>query len=94
MLCSQTTDTSIELYWHHGVLRSRPSSGPPPSVHIPIVEEFVEQLVGTEGSWEDRQRTFMREHRPQSLVQRLLEPAEIANAVVSSISEPCSPRMS
>lgn len=55
--------------------------------HTPGVEEFVEQFVGTEGSWEDRQRTFMREHRPQSLVQRLLEPAEIANAVVYLCSD-------
>jgi cholesterol oxidase len=43
-LCMQTTDTSIELYWHHGLLRSRPS-GTPPSVHIPIVEDFVDRLA-------------------------------------------------
>jgi cholesterol oxidase len=43
-LCMQTTDTSIELYWHDGLLRSRPS-GTPPSVHIPIVEEFVDRLA-------------------------------------------------
>ena len=34
-LCSQTTDTSIELYWHDGLLHSRPS-GTPPSVHVPV----------------------------------------------------------
>jgi cholesterol oxidase len=28
-LCMQTTDTSIELYWHDGLLRSRPSGAPP-----------------------------------------------------------------
>jgi NAD(P)-dependent dehydrogenase (short-subunit alcohol dehydrogenase family) len=55
--------------------------------HTPGVEEFVEQLVGTEGSWDERQRKFMLEHRPQSLVQRLLEPAEIANAVVYLCSD-------
>jgi len=43
-LCSQTTDTSIELYWHDGLLRSKPS-GTPPSVHIPVVEEFVDRLA-------------------------------------------------
>ena len=43
-LCMQTTDTSIELYWHNGLLRSRPS-GTPPSVHIPIVEDFVDRLA-------------------------------------------------
>ena len=36
MLCMQTTDTSIELYWHDGLLRSRHGSGTPPSVHIPV----------------------------------------------------------
>jgi cholesterol oxidase len=44
-LCMQTTDTSIELYWHDGLLRSRPGPGIPPSVHIPIVEEFVDRLA-------------------------------------------------
>jgi cholesterol oxidase len=39
MLCMQTTDTSIELYWHDGMLRSRQGSGAPPSVHIPVDEE-------------------------------------------------------
>ena len=41
----QTTDTSIELYWHDGVLRSRHSSGPAPSVHIPIIEDFVDRMA-------------------------------------------------
>ena len=43
-LCSQTTDTSIELYWHDGLLRSRPS-GAPPAVHIPVVEDFVDRVT-------------------------------------------------
>ena len=45
MLCMQTTDTSIELYWHDGILRSRHSSGTPPSMHIPVVEEFADRLA-------------------------------------------------
>jgi cholesterol oxidase len=45
-LCSQTTDTSIELYWHDGLLRSRPS-GTPPAVHIPAIEGFVDRLAST-----------------------------------------------
>jgi cholesterol oxidase len=45
MLCMQTTDTSIELYWHDGMLRSRHGSGTPPSVHIPVVEEFADRLT-------------------------------------------------
>jgi cholesterol oxidase len=44
-LCMQTTDTSIELYWNDGFLRSRPGQGTPPSVHIPVVEEFVDRLA-------------------------------------------------
>jgi cholesterol oxidase len=40
----QTTDTSIEVYWHDGVLRSR-HTGTPPAVHIPIVEEFVDRMA-------------------------------------------------
>src|SRR5215813_7491291 len=45
LLCMQTTDTSIELYWHDGMLRSRHGSGTPPSVHIPVVEEFADRLA-------------------------------------------------
>jgi cholesterol oxidase len=45
MLCMQTTDTSIELYWHNGILRSRQNSGTPPSVHILVVEEFADRLA-------------------------------------------------
>src|SRR5271166_5125546 len=41
----QTTDTSIELYWHDGVLRSRQGPGTPPSVHIPVVEAFVDRVA-------------------------------------------------
>ncbi|KNC17742.1 oxidoreductase [Arthrobacter sp. RIT-PI-e] len=45
------------------------------------VEEFARQLVGHDLPWEDAQRQFMKEHRPQSLLQRLIEPEEIANMV-------------
>jgi cholesterol oxidase len=45
MLCMQTTDTSIALYWHDGILRSRQGSGTPPSVHIPVVEAFADRLA-------------------------------------------------
>jgi cholesterol oxidase len=44
MLCMQTTDTSIELHWHDGLLRSRHGSAPPP-VHIPVIEDFVDQVA-------------------------------------------------
>jgi len=55
--------------------------------HTPGVEDFVAEMVGTDGPWEDRQRQFMREHRPASLVQRLLEPEEIAHMVVYLASD-------
>ena len=45
LLCMQTTDTSIELYWDHGSLRSRQGSGMPPSAHIPAAEEFADRLA-------------------------------------------------
>jgi cholesterol oxidase len=44
MVCMQTTDTSIELYWHDGLLHSRHSSTPPP-VHIPVIEDFVDRVA-------------------------------------------------
>ncbi|UGT55896.1 SDR family NAD(P)-dependent oxidoreductase [Nocardia asteroides] len=50
--------------------------------HTGGVEEFVYQLVDRSLPWEQAQREFMRAHRPQSLIQRLIEPAEIANMVV------------
>jgi NAD(P)-dependent dehydrogenase (short-subunit alcohol dehydrogenase family) len=50
--------------------------------HTAGVEQFVYQLVDKELPWEEAQRVFMREHRPQSLLQRLIEPEEIANMVV------------
>jgi NAD(P)-dependent dehydrogenase (short-subunit alcohol dehydrogenase family) len=50
--------------------------------HTGGVEDFVRQLVGDELPWHEAQHQFMIEHRPQSLLQRLIEPEEIANMVV------------
>jgi NAD(P)-dependent dehydrogenase (short-subunit alcohol dehydrogenase family) len=50
--------------------------------HTAGVEDFVRQLVDPGLPWDEAQRVFMREHRPQSLLQRLIEPEEIANMVV------------
>jgi NAD(P)-dependent dehydrogenase (short-subunit alcohol dehydrogenase family) len=47
--------------------------------HTGGVEDFVYQLVDRELPWAEAQREFMRLHRPQSLLQRLIEPEEIAN---------------
>ncbi|MFH7341099.1 SDR family NAD(P)-dependent oxidoreductase [Streptomyces sp. KHY 26] len=46
------------------------------------VEDFVYGLVDRSLPWEQAQRVFMREYRPQSLLQRLIEPEEIAHMVV------------
>ena len=64
-LCMQTTDTSIELYWHDGLLRSRQGSGTPPSVHIPVVEEFVDRVARKLDSREGALAN--RGHQPQCL---------------------------
>ncbi|RZQ61963.1 SDR family NAD(P)-dependent oxidoreductase [Amycolatopsis suaedae] len=50
--------------------------------HTGGVEDFVYQLVDRDLPWDQAQREFMRLHRPQSLLQRLIEPEEIANLVV------------
>jgi len=50
--------------------------------HTGGVEDFVRSLVGDELPWDEAQREFMRKHRPNSLLQRLIEPEEIANMVV------------
>lgn len=62
-----------------GVTVNSVMAGP---THTEGVEDFVYQLVDSETPWADAQREFMREHRPQSLLHRLIEPEEIANMVV------------
>jgi cholesterol oxidase len=44
MLCMQTSDTSIELYWKDDMLHSRKGKGTPPPQHIPVVEQFADHL--------------------------------------------------
>ena len=46
------------------------------------VQDFVYELVDPSLSWEEAEVEFMRLHRPQSLLQRLVRPEEIANMVV------------
>ena len=55
--------------------------------HTGGVEDFVYELVDKDLPWEDAQREFMRKHRPQSLLQRLIEPSEVAN-MVTYLSSP------
>lgn len=62
-----------------GVTVNSVMAGP---THTGGVEDFVYELVDRDLPWEEAQREFMRTHRPQSLLQRLIEPEEIANMVV------------
>jgi cholesterol oxidase len=45
LLCMQTSDTAIELYWKDDMLRSRHGSSQAPSAHIPVVEDFADRLA-------------------------------------------------
>jgi NAD(P)-dependent dehydrogenase (short-subunit alcohol dehydrogenase family) len=58
--------------------------------HTEGVEDFVRSMVGDDLPWDEAQVEFMRRHRPTSLVQRLIEPEEIANLVVYLASEHAS----
>lgn len=58
--------------------------------HTGGVEDFVYELVDRDLPWDEAQRAFMREHRPQSLLQRLIEPEEIAHMVVYLSSDQAS----
>ncbi|MGV9563713.1 SDR family NAD(P)-dependent oxidoreductase [Streptomyces sp. NPDC003480] len=58
--------------------------------HTGGVEDFVYELVDRELPWDEAQRVFMREHRPQSLIQRLIEPEEIAHMAVYLSSDQAS----
>ncbi|MFF5438067.1 SDR family NAD(P)-dependent oxidoreductase [Streptomyces achromogenes] len=58
--------------------------------HTGGVEDFVYELVDRDLPWDEAQRAFMRRHRPQSLLQRLIEPEEIAHMVVYLASEQAS----
>lgn len=50
--------------------------------HTGGVEDFVYSLVDRDLPWDEAQRVFMAEHRPQSLLRRLIEPEEIAHMAV------------
>ncbi|WP_330455753.1 SDR family oxidoreductase [Streptomyces sp. NBC_00820] len=58
--------------------------------HTAGVEDFVYELVDRDLPWDEAQRVFMREHRPQSLLRRLIEPEEVANMVVYLSSDQAS----
>ena len=58
--------------------------------HTGGVEKFVTELVGADVPWDEAQRRFMAEYRPDSLLRRFIEPEEIANMVVYLSSEQAS----
>ncbi|WP_415971217.1 SDR family NAD(P)-dependent oxidoreductase [Rhodococcus sp. 077-4] len=58
--------------------------------HTEGVEKFVAELVGDELPWDEAQAQFMKEHRPQSLIGRLIEPKEVGNMIVYLSSEQAS----
>jgi NAD(P)-dependent dehydrogenase (short-subunit alcohol dehydrogenase family) len=47
--------------------------------HTEGVEDFVRELVGSDLPWDEASAKFVTEHRPTSLIGRLIEPVEIAN---------------
>ncbi len=53
--------------------------------HTGGVEDFAHEPVAL--PWDEARRTFTREHRPQPLLQRLVEPEENANMVVDPASD-------
>ncbi|WP_049578708.1 SDR family NAD(P)-dependent oxidoreductase [Nocardiopsis sp. SBT366] len=55
--------------------------------HTRGVEDFVYELVDRDLPWDEAQHEFMVRHRPMSLLQRLIEPEEIAN-MVAYLSSP------
>ena len=55
--------------------------------HTEGVEDFVRELVGDDLPWEEAAVKFVKEHRPTSLIQRLIEPVEIANLVAYLASD-------
>ncbi|HEY3503780.1 MAG TPA: SDR family oxidoreductase [Actinocatenispora sp.] len=58
--------------------------------HTAGVETFVAEMVGDDLPWDEAQREFMRTYRPMSLIERLIEPDEIANLVAYLASDVAS----
>lgn len=54
--------------------------------HTGGVEDFVREPVGDDLPWDEAKWEFIVRHRPQSLIQRLIEPEEIAHMAVCLVS--------
>jgi NAD(P)-dependent dehydrogenase (short-subunit alcohol dehydrogenase family) len=70
-----------------GVTVNAVMAGP---THTEGVEEFARELVGEDLPWEQVEKRFIEEHRPNSLIGRLIEPSEIASMVVYLASDQAS----
>ena len=71
-----------------GVTVNTVMAGP---THTEGVEDFVRELMGdADQPWDELQGEFVRRHRPTSLIERLIEPEEIANLVAYLSSDHAS----
>lgn len=52
LLCMQTKDNYLDLFWHDGMLHSKQSDNPV-QVHIPIIEKFSDQVAHLMGAQQD-----------------------------------------
>lgn len=59
LLCMQTRDNYIDVYWKDGMLHSKQGDGLPVQVHIPVVEEFADRVANLLGA---RQEALIFEH--------------------------------
>ncbi|MFV0459804.1 MAG: GMC oxidoreductase [Actinomycetales bacterium] len=60
LLCMQTKDNFIDLYWDKGILRSKQGQGAEPvHVHIPEVEAFADKVAAALGA---KQEAMIFEH--------------------------------
>lgn len=50
LLCMQSKDNSLDLYWKDGMLHSKQGSGNPVEVHIPAVEKFADEVARLMGA--------------------------------------------
>ncbi|MFV0259594.1 MAG: GMC oxidoreductase [Acidimicrobiales bacterium] len=59
LLCMQTKDNYIDLFWHDGMLHSKQGGGDPVTVHIPEVEAFADKVAERMGA---NQEALIFEH--------------------------------
>lgn len=50
LLCMQSKDNYIDLFWKDGMLHSKQGAGDPVKVHIPVVEKFTDEVAKLMGA--------------------------------------------